>query len=531
MGKFHSRNESSVDPGTVPPPAGWNPGAVEAGHPGGHPHTGGVQGAVSQLTPNSRPTVPLLLQVAIHDAMFGPSLESGLGLWETHEPRPWLGWLLVCLLRQIPRQRWLLRVVRDHLPGVHSGEGEVPGLPGWRFAFHGQGCCLESHEGECIDVDFSNDHGLTIDPYFFTRRLFSLRHPPMPESRLLALLPTDPLIVHTIEELRTMGLLGHPHSRHVFRLTPTLECLVRGTGPEVETPEQAVRWASFLGDFEWLQDALQPGGEAYHAKAMAVRRCRREWLEELLGHEQTAPVALRPLVGLMTPQEFLDTCARIIEGPVGHATGETIRHLDMNPQIPLCPAVRHLVDRMDASHDHPFAMHAAASYLLKRNVDVDHVVSVMVMFARVDKVEGFIGNPFVGDFALLALEFAPQHAGELVRRALRSPVPAARMTVAAVLALVDKPWSRRVLLECLDQHTTRVEAVEILAALRRSRAVESRQAAQRWSQAHPRVNQAQHARCTWEDVADANVDGFLAHEMRTRAAWMERVGPGLPDIL
>src|SRR5262245_35780520 len=53
------------------------------------------------------------------------------------------------------------------------------------------------------------------------------------------------------------------------------------------------------------------------------------------------------------------------------------------------------------------------------------------------------GGSSIGEAALLAMEYDPGQALPLFRRALRSDVPANRGEAAAVLALVDRPWSRR----------------------------------------------------------------------------------------
>src|SRR5205085_1609004 len=60
------------------------------------------------------------------------------------------------------------------------------------------------------------------------------------------------------------------------------------------------------------------------------------------------------------------------------------------------------------------------------------------------------GGSEVGEAVLLALEYAPALALPLIRKALLSDIPINRTEVAAILALVGKPWSRRELLRALD---------------------------------------------------------------------------------
>lgn len=83
---------------------------------------------------------------------------------------PWLGWLLICLLRQRARQTWLMQVSRENLAGADRDHGPVPGLPGWTFDYHGMGLCLSGPAAEALDVDFHDEQGATMDPYFFASR-------------------------------------------------------------------------------------------------------------------------------------------------------------------------------------------------------------------------------------------------------------------------------------------------------------------------------------------------------------------------
>jgi hypothetical protein len=149
----------------------------------------------------------------------------------THAGEPWYAWLLAALVRQLARQRWHVRFVEEHglrdldRDGSDEGDGDVPGMPGYRFFFHGMGCAIKTSTNELIDVDDHGDGGLTIDPYFFVSRIESLHGPEVIERRLRQLMPSRELLVSALADLRARGILWHPSSNHVFRLPPSLEAL------------------------------------------------------------------------------------------------------------------------------------------------------------------------------------------------------------------------------------------------------------------------------------------------------------------
>src|SRR5262249_55702240 len=60
------------------------------------------------------------------------------------------------------------------------------------------------------------------------------------------------------------------------------------------------------------------------------------------------------------------------------------------------------------------------------------------------------GRTQVGEAVLLSLEYAPELALPLIRKGLLADVPVDRTQVAAILALINAPWSRRELLGALE---------------------------------------------------------------------------------
>ena len=233
---------------------------------------------------------------------------------------------------------------------------------------------------------------------------------------------------------------------------------------------------------------------------------------------------------MLTPAEFVGACAGLIDASVSPTAGRAIERLDAHPDYPVCPAVCRLLARADPARHHPYAVHAAARYLLRRGIERDRAVKAVLAFARVEVVAGCRGNPFLGELALLLLEHAPPHALAALRRGLRSSTPLVRTNVAAALAALGQPWCLRELLLALDDAATFEASSAVRAALSWLGSDEARAAVTRWTQTHVR-RPTEGPGHGWEEIQEAGADGFLAHEMHQRRAWADAVRPGIdPDL-
>ena len=461
------------------------------------------------------------------------------GAAESSLLRPEAAWLLVCLMRQLARQRWLVRVVEERVLQCRFGEGldfveglevdedsgGVPGLPGWRFDFHGRGCRLTG-PGEVLDVDAYGDAGATIDPYFFTGRLFSLASPGFPEVRLMALLPGASLVAQVIRELQVEGFLTHRESDHVFRLPPELEALAEAAGAlESGAREARERMALLLGDFELL------GGREFADRAWANREARLGWLIERASVSSASDEAFATLRPLLSPEVFVRTCVRVIEGPPSRAVAAAIEHLDpLEPGPEVSEVVLGLLRRVSPAEHHPGPVLAAARFLLRRGVERERVLPVFLAFARAEKVPGFSGNPLGAEFAFVAMEYVPEHALELVRRALRSSTPIVRTEMAAVLCLLDQPWGQRELISALqDPESKGLDGQRHLQlALARSRSEWARAVAARWLRQRPPLPTAKFGYSP-EEVLEANAEDWFEQQLEEQRAWVERMKVRIPE--
>src|SRR5207302_9773480 len=95
------------------------------------------------------------------------------------------------------------------------------------------------------------------------------------------------------------------------------------------------------------------------------------------------------------------------------------------------------------------------------------------------------GGTEVGEAVLLALEHAPALALPLIRKGLLADIPINRSQVAAILALIAKPWSRQELLGALEASDDQSKTADARAALLESRDEEVQKAVLAWEERNP----------------------------------------------
>ncbi len=179
-------------------------------------------------------------------------------------------------------------------------------------------------------------------------------------------------------------------------------------------------------------------------------------------------------LGVEDLSQFLKQALR---GPPSGTTSAALAILRRENDSVWCPEVKALLRRLDPSGQppHPYLYNECHAFLF---ANANHRPELAATLSAA-------GGSGVGDAALLALEHAPELALPLLRRALRSEVPCCRTTAAAVLALVDQPWSRRELLDVLSESDDQEKTADARAALLETRDPESHRAAQAWEQRNP----------------------------------------------
>ena len=137
----------------------------------------------------------------------------------------WELWTLVGFVRHERRQKWVGYVVETKLKGSGHDLGamgalahpegveqsnKVPDTPGWRYFFHGRGCCLTHEDGTTIDVDFADDGSAEeIDPYFYTTFLSSAQKLEWTDAQLRYDSPFETAWHFDVERLGTMKYVRH----------------------------------------------------------------------------------------------------------------------------------------------------------------------------------------------------------------------------------------------------------------------------------------------------------------------------------
>lgn len=417
-------------------------------------------------------------------------------------PPPWTTWPLIALVRHRRRQLWVADVVASrlggdpvglaaagafaHPPDVPQG-GLVPGLTEWDYYFHGRGCCLTHRgTGEAIDVDFFGPTGEYFDFFFYLQYLKSLRDPEPPEARLMALHPSREPIRLAVAALLEAGALVPLEGReqHPFRIAERVlehEDDVDAFCEAWADPGRRLWLAATVGDWPAAHDAASRTGDATLIDWTAVRaaECRAAWCLDLLsdrhGEERRGEVLLA-LDDLDAPA-LADELERTLRGPIGGTTSRALRIIRRRDDAGWCPAIYRLFRRLkpDGEIPQPHLWVECQRFLLR------HGYRTQAMKESLSRA----GGVSVGEAALLAMEHDPGRALTLFRRALRSSIPANRTEAAAILALIDRPWSRgemlAVLSESDDQHAT----ADCRAALMECHDEEAHRAVLAWEEAYP----------------------------------------------
>jgi hypothetical protein len=417
-------------------------------------------------------------------------------------PSPWATWTLIGLVRHRRRQLWVAEVVTDRLGGdleaiAHMGafghpadrpqHGLVPGLTDWEYYFHGKGCCLTHRgTGEAIDVDFFERSGEYFDVFFYLRYLQSLRNPEAPEARLIALHPSSQAVRLAVSHLLEAGMLVPREGRGEYPFRIAEEVLEREETIDAfcvswGSPDRRVWPAALVGDWPAAHELALGLGDQSLIDLTAGRAagCRSLRCRELLTHwgdeERRGEVllALDDLEAACLDERL----AQALMGPIGGVTSRAVQIIQRRDDPAWCPALYQLIRRLDpgGALPQPFLWAECQRFLLRHGHCADE------MRRSLPRAAGIA----VGEAALLALEHDPGRALPLFRRALRSDIPANRAMAAAILALVDRPWSRRELLAVLQESNDQEATADCRAALLECHDEEAQKAVLAWEEANP----------------------------------------------
>jgi hypothetical protein len=442
---------------------------------------------------------------------------------------------MIGLVRHRKRQLWVAEVVRNRLGGSLTDlarlgalghpqgpqSGTVPGLPEWEYYFHGKGCCL-THKvtGDRIDVDFWEDSAEYFDTFFYTNYLESLRQPDPAEGRLLELHRSIRPVSLSVADLLGAGMLTplpgretHPYriSDPVLARAETIEAFCAAWSDE----RQRLWLAALVGDWPAAQDAAARSDHPLKSgvtekRAGQCRELRRRRLLRAIGDEGRAHDALWALADL-GPADVAPVLADALRGQPGGTTSAALGIIERLDDPGWCPHVHTLFRRVHpgGQYPQPHLWMTCLKFLLRHGHRREELLAALPAAAGAE----------VGEACLLALEHAPELALPLFRRGLLSDAPANRSAVAAILALIDKPWSRRVLLAALECSDDQERTADARAALLESREEEAHRAAVAWEQRNPHEPEAG----SYLEVEGRTVGPFYSMgeiSLRNRAQWV-----------
>jgi hypothetical protein len=360
-------------------------------------------------------------------------------------------------------------------------------MPEWEYYFHGRGCCL-THKvvGDEIDVDFWGDSAEYFDTFFYTKYLESLRQPEPPEQRLRELHRCTGPVRIAVDDLVAIGALtplpgrdSHPPCVSDAILDHT-EAIETFCGAWANSTNRL--WLGALcGDWLAAHEAAAgfPDLTAITApRADQCRELRRQRLKKDLGDQCKVADALHALADLGV--EDLDDC--LIDALSGPPTGAISAALDIIEQQDdprWCPHLYTLFRRTDPEQQlpSPHIWFTSLRLLLRHGYHTADVIAALPRAAG------------TGDAVLLALEHAPQLALPLIRKGLLSEIPISRSEVAAILAVINKPWSRRELLGALSASDDQEKTADARAGLLETGNAEAETAVLEWEERNPHENE------------------------------------------
>lgn len=413
-------------------------------------------------------------------------------------PSPWETWTLICLVRHRERQYWVRDIIHNRLRGDSAAlaargalghaeslkqSGSVPGMPEWEYYFHGQGCCL-THKitGEDIDVDFWDDTAEYFDVFFYTKYLESLRNPEPPERRLLDLHRSVRPVNIAVTRLLAAGAMTPMHGRdsHPLRIAEevsacadAIKAFCMAWAPD--DPADAVWLAAMIGDWLAAHEAAAGQPEIQRITGPRAEKCRAIRRQQLL--EESGRAAADALFGLAELGGADDQLEAAFRGPPSGTISVALEIAAEQNDPKWCPYIYETFRRLKPTGQipEPHIWLTSLKFLLRQDYRRNE------MLASLPKT----GGTEVGEGVLLALEHAPEHALSLIRKGLLADVPCNRTTVAAVLALIARPWSIRELFRALEKSDDQDKTADARAALLATGTAYAEQAVLEWEQRNP----------------------------------------------
>lgn len=407
---------------------------------------------------------------------------------------PWAFWTLFSLVNHRQRQEFVLTCVQQ-LGGDVSlisklgnsghpnipGNGIVPHHKDWKFYFHGIGCeLINTITGEEIDVDFFDYTADWFDENFYLHYLESLKTPAVWEERVRHLHPTLETVFISTDELLEHQLLELHSEKHPFRLAfdwkPVRE-LTNAIEEQLQSNTGQLLEKLSIVSNDWSQIDPSRYANSLQAKLSEAKRRVREMREKTLRkcfskgtHNTQAlrglfdlksshyPHAMKTALASKQGSQFSEALELIIESNDGRwvqDVSQKIKHLDQLDEHPTVLPFRYL---------------KSLEYLLQQAPERSHLREELLN----------TDFRFTAYAAILALEYLPDVALELLQRALKSCVPNNQSVSATALMFIDQPWSHQILLNALNESNDWEATIECRNAMRLLNNTDLHAAVDRW---------------------------------------------------
>ena len=398
-----------------------------------------------------------------------------------------------------------------HPEGVPQ-EGALPDEPGWRYYFHGRGCCLtQKKSGISIDVDFTREGTSDrIDPFFYSTFLEQIKLPPFPEQLLKRNPPLVDAWQTNIPALVDAGCLD---AHDGIRVTPLGTSVFESLEPIVEKCMELASTRTELSQRQLLRIALELGDVILSADLAGGLNLEPEIQRQIsLSAEETKATRSTQLVErLERPAKFTDSChlaaladlgvARakllvekyVLRSPVDGVANKALEILAHWDQPDLTESLTHLIEERHAEtfgsgiFSKLFSRQNDHQDKLPRQTQIVRAITKLLQRVRPDllnisvrsKILAFLdsaGGLHAGDVALLIYAFDHTRGLQKLRLALSGTVPAARTDAAAACVLLGTVEAEQILIESLEnrdleiQHTVMCALANFPSASARERA-------------------------------------------------------------
>lgn len=371
---------------------------------------------------------------------------------------------------------------------------------------------------DAIDVDFWDDSAEYFDTFFYKNHLESVRRPEPPEKRLRDLHPSARAATIAIADLLTVGALTPPSGSdgHPYRLADeVLEIAddVHSFCTAWPDTDRQVWLAALIGDWLAAEDAAAGKPELTAITGPRAKQCRelrRQRLRRELGEQYRAPDALQALADLKAP-DVNQSLEDALRGPPTALISAALDIIGQQDDSCWCGQVYELFCHVNPAGPppQPHIWITSLKFLLRHG---HHTAEMISSLANA-------GGTEMGEAVLLSLEHAPELALPLIRKALLADVPINRTEVAAILALINAPWSKEELLRALassdDQHKT----ADARAALLESGDDQARGAVLAWEERNPHENEIG----SYLEIGGRNLGPFYTIgelSLKNRGAWI-----------